>query len=128
MLIQVKYPDNRFDYVKDDVLHSLIKSNGIMTFRRSSGWVTIGVDPLRQFNRGSSAIQSDGFKSIVQVELSDNRYDYVSDKMLDTLIESNKIVKFKRITGWVTVGVDPLRAANRGYTYRNPSELKRRTL
>lgn len=126
MLIQVHYADNRFDYVKDEVLHSLITSKEIIRFRRSSGWVTVGVDPLRRFQRGSRYQQADEIKSIVQVELNDNRFDYVSDKALDSLIEANKIIKFKRVTGWVTVGVDPLRSTNRGYTYRHPSELKKR--
>ncbi len=128
MLIQVHYADNRFDYVKDSMLQKLIISNEIIGFRRSSGWVTVGREPLRRFQRVASYKPTEEVKNIVQVEFTDNRYDYVSDRMLDVLIESNKIVKFKRITGWVTVGVDPLRAANRGYTYRYPNELKKRSV
>jgi hypothetical protein len=47
MLIQVNYPDNRFDYVKENILDTLIETKKITRFRRSSGWVTLGVDPVR---------------------------------------------------------------------------------
>jgi hypothetical protein len=42
-----------------------------------------------------------------------NYYDYVKDFILDTLLESKEIVKFKRSTGWVTIGVDPIRGSKR---------------
>ena len=48
MLIQVGRSDNRYDYVKDFMLDKLIAANEIVRFRRSSGWVTIGVDPIRK--------------------------------------------------------------------------------
>jgi len=44
---------------------------------------------------------------------ADNHYDYVDDFMLDSLIKSNEIVKFKRNAAWVTVGVAPVRATRR---------------
>lgn len=47
MLIQVSYDDDRYDYVKDFMLEPLIKSGAITQFRRRSGWVRIGVDPIR---------------------------------------------------------------------------------
>ena len=128
MLIQVRYPDNRFDYVKDSMLQMLIESRAITQFRRSSGWVTVGVDPLRQFQRNFSHTPDEEAKGIVQVAYNDNRYDFVTEKMLDNLLESNKLVKFKRVTGWVTVGVDTLRKANREHTYRYPNELKKRAI
>ena len=48
MLIQVLLRDNHYDYVKDFILDSLIECQKIAKFRRSSGWVTIGVDPIRR--------------------------------------------------------------------------------
>jgi len=48
MLIQVNYTDDRYDFVKDFMLETLIASGAIAKFRRSSGWVTIGVDPVRK--------------------------------------------------------------------------------
>ena len=35
---------------------------------------------------------------------TDNHYDYVNDYMLDSMIKSNEIVKFKNNTEWVNVG------------------------
>jgi hypothetical protein len=128
MLIQVRYPDNRFDYVKDNMLHRLIESRTITGFRRSSGWVTVGVDPLRQFQRNFTHAPAVGVKNIVRVEYTDKRYDYVSEDRLDTLLESNQIAKFKRISGWVTIGVDPLRKPNRQHTFRYPNEMKKRSV
>lgn len=50
---------------------------------------------------------------LLRVIRAENHYDYVKDFMLDSLIESKEIVKFKRITGWVTLGADPIRKRNR---------------
>ncbi|GAB6269531.1 MAG: hypothetical protein PHW12_07045 [Smithella sp.] len=41
---------------------------------------------------------------------NDNHYDCVDDFMLDSLIKSKEIVKFKRNTEWVKVGVAPIRS------------------
>lgn len=125
MLIQVHYPDNHFDYVNERMLQGLIESRAISRFRRSSGWVTVGIDPIRQFQRNFKHQPAREVKSIIRVAYNDNCYDYVTEKVLDVLIESNKIAKFKRITGWVTIGVDPLRKTNREHTYRYPNELKK---
>jgi hypothetical protein len=35
---------------------------------------------------------------------TDNHYDYVNDFMLDSMIRSNEIVKFKNNREWVNVG------------------------
>jgi len=47
MLVQVNWTNNRYDYVKDFMLDSLIDAGVVARFLRSSGWVTIGVDPVR---------------------------------------------------------------------------------
>jgi hypothetical protein len=41
----------------------------------------------------------------------DNHYDYVDDFKLDSLINAKEIVKFKRGTGWVTIGADSMRGS-----------------
>ena len=51
MLIQVSYDDNKYDYVKDFMLDKLIQSGTISSFRRRSGWVRVGVDPVRTQRR-----------------------------------------------------------------------------
>lgn len=48
MLIQVSYDDERYDYVKDFMLDVLIETGSIARFKRSSGWVRVGVDPVRR--------------------------------------------------------------------------------
>jgi hypothetical protein len=47
MLVQVNWTNNRYDYVKDFMLDSLIEAGVVARFLRSSGWVTVGVDPIR---------------------------------------------------------------------------------
>jgi hypothetical protein len=51
MLIQVLRTGNSYDYVKDFMLDSLIESKEIVQFRRKTGWVTIGIDPIRKYKR-----------------------------------------------------------------------------
>lgn len=126
MLIKIINADNQFDFIKDDFLDPLIKSNKIRGFMRSTGWVTVGVDPMRKSRRRGIQEQANEAKSIVQVEYTDLRYDFVAGRMLDSLLESNKVSKFKRTSGWVTVGVDRLRQSKREYVNRSPIELKKR--
>ncbi len=47
MLIRVIYKNNSSGMVKDHLLDELIKSGEIVAFHRSSGWATIGRDPVR---------------------------------------------------------------------------------
>lgn len=50
---------------------------------------------------------------LIQIIRENNQHDYIMDFMLDSLIDSKKIVKFKRRKGWVTIGADRIRANNR---------------
>jgi hypothetical protein len=54
MLLQIVFEDDRFDYIKDTRLNDLIESRKIKKFRRSTGWVTVGVDPIRSSINQSS--------------------------------------------------------------------------
>ena len=45
----------------------------------------------------------------IKVIYQTNEIDVVESSQLDTLISSNKIKKFLRFDGWVTVGIDPIR-------------------
>lgn len=125
MLIQVHYTNNSFDYVNEQALHRLIENGAITRFRRSSGWIKIGEEPIRQFQRNQQRELKEETKNIVRVAYDDKSYDYVTESELNTLIETNKIVKFKRITGWIILGVDPIRNSKRDHTFRYPSELKK---
>jgi hypothetical protein len=54
---------------------------------------------------------------LVQVKWKNGTYDYVRDYMLDCLIDTGVVDSFQRKSGWVTVGVDPMRSCtlSRGY-------------
>ena len=47
MMIRVMYSDGRFDMVKPGLLEQLLRQEAITSFKRSSGWVVVGRDPLR---------------------------------------------------------------------------------
>ncbi len=47
MMIRVRYRDNSSSVVDDSLLDTLVASDKIIEFRRSSGWVRIGRDPVR---------------------------------------------------------------------------------
>jgi hypothetical protein len=59
MLIPILRNDNQYDFVKGFILNSLIESKRIIKFKRSTGWVTIGRDPIRENNLRSVSISSD---------------------------------------------------------------------
>jgi len=53
-----------------------------------------------------------------------NSYDYVKDFMLDSLIEAKGIVKFKRSTGWVTIGAEPIRKNKRDSLFNDTDTIE----
>lgn len=64
---------------------------------------------------------------LIQVNYTDDRYDFVKDFMLETLIASGAIAKFRRSSGWVQVGVDPVRKSRSSYPYNGPERRSART-
>jgi len=46
-MIRIRYPDGRFDMVKVARLNALIETEEIEGFKRASGWVALGRDPVR---------------------------------------------------------------------------------
>lgn len=126
MFVRVRYADNRYDYVDDQMLQKLIESHEITRFWRSSGWVTVETGSREELQRARYRKPRAETKKIIHVAYSDNSYDYVPDTQLDKLIESRKVVKFERVTGWARVGVDPVRKAGSEDSNRYPSELERR--
>lgn len=55
-MIPVMYKDGSKHLVSSRFLDRLLYSNQILAFRRSSGWVVVGRDPLRENGEG------DGYK------------------------------------------------------------------
>jgi len=62
---------------------------------------------------------------LIQVMFPDNHHDFVKPGMLDPLIESRKIAKFKRSSGWVTIGIDPVRKIRRDPLNLTPSDMRK---
>lgn len=51
MFITVMYKDGKVGVIKDQQMDHLIQSGKIKKFMRSEGWVTIGVDPIRETDK-----------------------------------------------------------------------------
>jgi hypothetical protein len=113
MLIKVHYSDDRYDLVNESTLHRMIETGKIMRFQRSSGWVVVGLDETRSRLRTETNKAHGVSKKMIQVLYNSMQYDYVSDTLLDNLLASNKIASFKRSTGWVRVGMEPVRTNRR---------------
>ncbi len=45
----------------------------------------------------------------IDVILTDGSYHHFAPRVLDTLLQGQRVLKFKRSNGWVTVGIDPIR-------------------
>jgi hypothetical protein len=56
MLIKVMHEDGKIGEIESYQLDDLIHSNKIKKFKRSSGWVTVGVDPVREVREDYVAI------------------------------------------------------------------------
>lgn len=50
-------------------------------------------------------------RSYIDVILKDGTYHHFTPRVLNVLLESQRVYKFKRSTGWATVGVDPVRTS-----------------
>jgi hypothetical protein len=48
-------------------------------------------------------------RSHIDVILKDGTYHHFTPRVLNVLLESYRVHKFKRSSGWVTVGIDPVR-------------------
>lgn len=48
-------------------------------------------------------------RSYIDVILKDGTYHHFTPRVLNVLLESRRVHKFKRAGGWATVGVDPVR-------------------
>ena len=52
---------------------------------------------------------------LIKVMYRDRKFDMVKPEILNELIASKKIKKFKRAEGWTDVDTAPLRIANRSH-------------
>ena len=59
--------------------------------------------------------------SYIDVILKDGSYHHFTPRVLDVLLESHRVHKFKRASGWATVGIDQIRTGKRENTdYQGP--------
>ena len=57
----------------------------------------------------------------IDVILKDGTYHHFTPRVLDVLLESHRVHKFKRASGWATVGIDPIRTGKReNIDYQGP--------
>ena len=64
-------------------------------------------------------VRSDVNRYRIETIVDNDTLHYFTPQILDVMLGNNLIVRFKRSSGWVTVGVDPVRTKNR----REPSHL-----
>jgi hypothetical protein len=50
-------------------------------------------------------------RSYIDVILKDGTYHHFTPRVLNVLLESRRVHKFKRTSGWATVGVDAVRTS-----------------
>ena len=61
----------------------------------------------------------------IELIMTDGSQLEVSPQVLDVLLESGRVTKFKRSSGWVTIGMDPIRCSHRvdnSYLYDGPEK------
>ena len=63
----------------------------------------------------------------IDVIMWDGTYHRFTPLVLDVLLETNRVMKFRRSSGWVTVGVDPVRTSPRSSFSELYSGPERRT-
>jgi hypothetical protein len=58
--------------------------------------------------------------SLIEVVFRDGTRGRVAPKALDLFLKTDKISRFKRSSGWATVGIDPIREEGESSAYRGP--------
>ena len=61
----------------------------------------------------------------IELIMTDGSQFQVSARVLDVLLDSHRVLKFKRSSGWVTIGIDPVRIRRRidyCYLYDGPEK------
>lgn len=58
--------------------------------------------------------------SIIEVMFRDGTKGRLAPKVLDVLLDADKVFSFKRSSGWVTVGIDPMRARKKYSDHKGP--------
>jgi hypothetical protein len=56
----------------------------------------------------------------ILVQYRDETFDAVPNKVLDDLIAADKIIAFRRSSGWAEIGRDPIRGQGTSREYEGP--------
>lgn len=67
-------------------------------------------------------------RSYIDVILKDGTYHHFTPRVLNVLLDSHRVHKFKRASGWATVGVDPLRTKKTGLINNHYQGRERRSM
>lgn len=59
MMIQVIYNSGRHDMIKTEHLNRLLVNGEIDQFRRTTGWVKVGFDPIRKIRQENYPMNQD---------------------------------------------------------------------
>lgn len=57
---------------------------------------------------------------LIQVETTDGRVCRMAPRALNLFLGMNRVTRFKRSDGWVTVGIDPVRGMGNSRYYHGP--------
>ena len=71
--------------------------------------------------------RSDVNRYRIETIVDNDTLHHFTPQVLDVMLGNNLVVRFKRSSGWVTVGVDPIRAKNRRETSHLYSGHERRS-
>jgi hypothetical protein len=63
----------------------------------------------------------------IETIVENDTLHYFTPQVLDVMLGNNLVARFKRSSGWVTVGVDPIRTKNRSETSHLYSGHERRS-
>ena len=61
---------------------------------------------------------------MIQVQYTDGRHDLVKQQLLDRLLDSHRLARFRRSAGWVVVGKDPVRRRTTGNLSPRPGDRR----
>ena len=67
-------------------------------------------------------------RSYIDVILKDGTYHHFTPRVLNVLLDSHRVHKFKRSSGWTPIGVDPVRTKKSGLTSTTYSNGRDRRL
>jgi hypothetical protein len=85
-------------------------TTGMQAANQSTRSARTGAATMQEATMLQQNIRESGLLQRIEVIMSDGTQIHVTPRVLDVLLETNRVTKFKRESGWATIGVDPIRA------------------